>query len=88
MTISSKAFSPENGREHDAVVIHARLGAEDGDGIARRITRQNFLHGAASGHAVADNDQLFALMDAALGVHARKCSRGCETTQKPPRTEP
>jgi hypothetical protein len=43
MTMSSKALlARQNGREHDAVVIHARLGAENGDGIARRIARQDF----------------------------------------------
>src|SRR3546814_6030920 len=54
----------EHGRQHDAVVIDARLGAENRYAIAVRIAREQFLDRAASGHAVADDDQVFARLGA------------------------
>ena len=49
----------QHGREHDAVVIDPRFGAEDGDSEATRIAGQHFFDRAAAGHAVADHDQSF-----------------------------
>ena len=47
--------------EHDAVVVHMRLGAEHGDAIAvRLVTGQQFLDRAHAGHAVADDDEMFS----------------------------
>ena len=46
-------------REHDPVVVHPRLGPEDGDLVAVRIALQHLLHRPAAGHAVADDNQLF-----------------------------
>ena len=54
----------EHGREHDAVVIDPRLGAEDRHAIAVRIAREQFLDRAAAGHAVADHDQMLARVGA------------------------
>src|SRR3546814_15925079 len=51
----------EHGGEHDAVVIDARLGAENRYAIAVRIAREQFLDRAASGHAVADDAQGFEI---------------------------
>ena len=47
----------QNRREHDAVVIDARLGIEDGDLIAtRRLLEKMFQH-ATGRHAVADDNK-------------------------------
>src|SRR5690606_28990793 len=51
----------KHGRKHDAVVIDARFRAEDHDLVKVRIPRENLFHRAATGHAVADDDQPFAL---------------------------
>jgi len=59
----------EEGREHDAVVVDVRLGAEDRDGEAVRRAGENFLDRAHPGHAVADDDE--ALFHAASSVGRR-----------------
>ena len=48
----------EHGRQHDAVVVDARLGAEDGHVIAVRRARKEFFQHAAGGHSVAEDDKL------------------------------
>ncbi len=48
----------EQRRQHDAVVIDPRLGAEDRDAIGIGVARQDFLDGAAAGHAVADHHEM------------------------------
>ncbi len=60
MMISSKSFSPDRtGREHDAVVVDARLGVEDRDLIAVGRGFQQVLQHSPGRHAVADDDKLF-----------------------------
>ena len=54
-----RLFPRQHRRQHDPVVIHQRLGTEDGDLVAGGIAGQQFLDRAASGHAVADDDQVF-----------------------------
>ena len=51
-------FAGQDGREHDAVVVHPRLGAENGDVVGPRSALEQLLQRTASGHAVADDDQL------------------------------
>ena len=46
-------------RQHDAVVVDARLGVEDGDGVAARRLLEQMLQHAPGGHAVADDDEFF-----------------------------
>ncbi len=53
-------LASQHRREHDAVVIHPRLGPEDGDIVAGGIAGKNFLDRAAAGHAVADDDEPLA----------------------------
>ena len=52
-------FAGEDRREHDAVVIHPRLGAEDGHVVCTGSALEQLLQGTACGHAVADDDKLF-----------------------------
>ena len=52
-------LSGEDGREHDAVVVHPGLSPEDGDLVAVGVALEHFLHRAAAGHAVADDDKTF-----------------------------
>ena len=51
-------FAGEDGREHDAVVVHPRLGAEDGHVVCTGSALEQLLQGTACGHAVADDDKL------------------------------
>ncbi len=54
-----KAFLPrEQGREHDAVVIHPRFRPENCDPEPAAIAFENFLDRTTPGHAIADNDQV------------------------------
>lgn len=66
-------LSGENGGEHDAVVVHLRLRAEDRDFVAVRSAREKFFHRAAAGHAVSDHHKLlfFRHGQAALSVRCR-----------------
>ncbi|MBS1144527.1 MAG: hypothetical protein H6R14_1933 [Proteobacteria bacterium] len=50
-------FTGEDWREQDAVVVRVRLGAEDGDVVLIRGDLEQFLDGADTGHAVADQDE-------------------------------
>jgi len=47
----------EHGRQHDAVIVDARLGAEDGDVVAIWRARKQLLEQSAGRHAVAENDE-------------------------------
>ena len=58
--VVKRLFPGQHRREHDAVIIHIGFGAEDGDAVAPRVARQQFLDRAAAGHAVAHHDQMFA----------------------------
>ena len=57
----------QDGREHDAVVVHPGLGPEDHHLVAVGIALVQLLHRAAAGHAVADHHE--ALLGR-LGHHA------------------
>ena len=52
-----RLLARENRRQHDAVVVDARLGVEDRHvvGVGRRL--EQLFQGAARRHAVADDDQ-------------------------------
>ena len=50
----------EHGRQHDAVVVDARLGAEDGHVIAVGRAREELVQHAAGGHSVAEDDKLLS----------------------------
>ncbi len=50
-------FARENRRQHDAIVIDARLGAENGDVVEVGLAREQFVEHTAGGHAVAENDE-------------------------------
>ncbi len=56
--VVERLVAGEQRREHDAVVVHVRLGAEDRDAIAGRIAHEDFLDGAAARHTVADDDEM------------------------------
>ncbi len=47
----------ENRREHDAVIVDARLGVEDRDVVEAGGLFEEMLQHAAGGHAVADDDE-------------------------------
>ena len=53
-----RLLAGEHRRQHDPVIVHMRFGAEDRDAVARRIAREQFLDGAAAGHAVADHHEM------------------------------
>src|SRR3546814_8715782 len=55
--VLERLLARQQRRKHDAVVIHPRFRAEDGDAIAAAVALQHFLHRAAASHAVADHDQ-------------------------------
>src|SRR5580704_11957238 len=63
-------------REHDAVVIDARFGIEDGGLVAARLPVEEVLQHSAGRHAVADDDKLLghvldawdSLCDVVIGV--------------------
>jgi hypothetical protein len=48
--------------QHDAVVVHPRFRAEDGDAEPVRIAGEDFLDGPATGHAVADDDEMWLVV--------------------------
>ena len=50
-------FAGQHRRQHDAVIVDARLGAEDGDVVAAWGSREQLLEQAAGRHAVAENDE-------------------------------
>ena len=79
-------FACQHGREHDAVVVHARLGAEDRHVEAGGIAGEDFLYRAAPGHAVADHHQALTDLRGFRSVLFGHCRRGvhfkvslCET---------
>ncbi|MDQ1159236.1 hypothetical protein QE385_003563 [Sphingomonas sp. SORGH_AS 950] len=55
-----RLLARQHRRQHDPVVIHQWLGAEDGDAVAAGIARQQFLDRTAPGHAVANDDEVLA----------------------------
>ena len=79
-------FPGQHGREHDAIVVDARLGAENGDVVSPRSALEELLQHTAGGHAVADNDQLFGHRGLPARVKSSKAppSRHASTSTKPP----
>jgi hypothetical protein len=49
----------QNRRQHDAIVVHARFGVEDGDLVAVGRGFQQVLQHSAGRHAIADDDEFF-----------------------------
>ncbi len=65
----------EHGREHDAVVIDARLGVKDRDLVAAARVLEEMLEHAPRGHAVADDDEF--LGHGTLAASAASNGFGC-----------
>jgi thioredoxin reductase len=63
----------QNRGEHDAVVVHPRLGTEDHHVEPLPVAFEGLFDGAAPGHAVADHDQFlahrFGRIESRRGVH-------------------
>ncbi len=53
-------FAGQHRRQHDAVVVDARLGAEDRHVVAVGRAREELVEHAAGRHAVAENDKLLS----------------------------
>ena len=50
-------FARQEGREHDAVIIHPRLGVENGDVVSLRGGLKQAFERPSGGHAVADDNE-------------------------------
>ena len=53
-------FAGKNRRQHDAVIIDARLGVEDRDFVAPRSRFEQMLEHSARRHSVSDDDEFFS----------------------------
>jgi hypothetical protein len=53
-------FAGKQRRQHDAVIIDARLRAKNGDAVFPGIARKNLLYRTAPCHAITDDNQMRA----------------------------
>src|SRR3546814_12708976 len=77
-----------------AVIVHAGFRAEDRDAIAAAVAGQDFFHRAATSHAVANDDQMLAIIcvgsghrilsENALNRSDANVLKGCAPGSPPP----
>ena len=63
-----RLLARQNRRQHDAVVVHARFGVEDGDLVAVGRGFQQVLEHSPGRHAVADDDEFLGHDVDVLGI--------------------
>ena len=71
--VVERLLAGEHRREHDAVVVDARLGAENRDVVAIRRARKELFEHAARRHAVAEHDEF--LLERSVCLHGHPVFR-------------
>ncbi len=73
-------FAGQDWRKHQPVVVHARLGVENGDGVAIRRCFEEIFEHAAGRHAIAYDHEFFA--QSAVSCLQGK-TKSCQSTDRP-----